>query len=182
MFLRHEPSRTSKSGNLTGHPGRVRYPLAPAAGLMPGQRHLGGTSAAPRRHPGRAPRGQPRGGPRGVRPARPVVRTGIILTVRREGWWLIRASWLIGCTMIPQINHEALINHNKPITASNAWAERAPLGPPGPVRLQAPPSGAAPPADMAHSGYAAPILSRRGQPDGWGIYPRWLCPLGVPLP
>ena len=51
--------------------------------------------------------------------------------------WLIRASRLIGCAMIPLINREALINHNKPITASNIRDGTKPQGLPGPVRLEA---------------------------------------------
>ena len=111
--------------------------------------------------PGRAPRGRPRGGGLRVRccACGQSLRSAGKVSMRS---WLIRVLRLIGCTMIPLINRQARINHNKSITAPSARARTAPLGLPGLVRLQASPSEAASAAEMTHSGHAASITSRRG--------------------
>jgi hypothetical protein len=46
-------------------------------------------------------------------PVRPVVLERAVVCQARKRSWLIRAMRLIRCTVDPQINHEARINHVK---------------------------------------------------------------------
>jgi hypothetical protein len=43
--------------------------------------------------------------PRKLGPMRAVVRKGVLVHASLESLWLIRVSWLIGCTIAPLINH-----------------------------------------------------------------------------
>jgi hypothetical protein len=87
-------------------PGAVASPRVPLVPAAPGPAAL---MARARSHmPARALRTYPTCT---VMPVRAVVlERAVVCQIRKRSWWFW-ASWLIWCTMGPQINHEARINH-----------------------------------------------------------------------